>query len=163
MADLESVDTCIVCVTDDDEYNIISAVFGKKNNFAKAISLVRNISIAPIIDKIAVIDSAFSPDNLTTSEILKYCRKGDIISITAFSEIDAEIIKLKISEKIAILDIPLKEIKFPDGMIVGGIYRDSVFIVPTGENKIILGDIVVLFVLPSSIVEVEKLFSRKKM
>ena len=152
--------SCFVSITNDDEYNMISAVYAKKYKALKTICMIRNIALVSIIHNMTAIDAVFSPHQLTVGEILRYCRKGDIISVTSFSEINAETIDVLISEKISILNKPLQDIKFPSGMIIGVITRENKVIIPTGQDMIKLNDKVVIFVLPSAIYEVQKIFSR---
>ena len=149
----------VACVTGRDEHNIISAVMAKKNHAYKAVCNISNVAISSIINQVKDIDSVFSTESLAFGEIIKYCRKGDILSVTPVPYIDAETIKIKISKKIALLDKPLSKVKFPTGMIVGAIFRDDEVIIPHGDDKIKMDDIVIVFVLPQSKKLVEKLFA----
>ncbi|MCK4812528.1 MAG: Trk system potassium transporter TrkA [Candidatus Marinimicrobia bacterium] len=159
LSDLDMENSFVVCVTENDEHNIISAVLAKKNNAYKAICNISNIAISSIISQVQEIDSVFSTESLALAEIMKYCRKGDILSITPVPYIDAETIKIKISEKISILGKPLNEVKFPKGMIIGAIIRSNHVIIPHGDDEIQLNDIVIIFVLPESKKQVEKIFA----
>ncbi len=75
---------------------------------------------------------------------LNISRKGDVLSVTPLPYINAETIKIKISKKIALLDKPLSKVKFPSGMIIGAIFRNDEVIIPRGENKIMLNDIIIV-------------------
>jgi len=44
-------------------------------------------------------------------------------------------------------------------MIIGAIFRNDEVIIPRGENKIMLNDIIIVFVLPQSKKLVEKMFA----
>jgi len=149
----------VVCVTGKDEHNIISAVLAKKNHAYKAVCNISNVAISSIINQVKDIDSVFSTESLAFGEIIKYCRKGDILSVTPIPYIDAETIKIKISKKIALLNKPLQKVKFPSGMIIGAIYRNEEVIIPRGEDMIMMGDIIIVFVLPQSKKLVEKMFT----
>ncbi|MCK5761215.1 MAG: Trk system potassium transporter TrkA, partial [Candidatus Delongbacteria bacterium] len=151
LEEINMKDACVVCVTTDDEYNIISAVLAKQNGAIKAICNIRNISIGKIVNQISDIDSVFSPEELTLAEILKYCRKGNILSITHMPNLNAETIQVHITENIPITDKPLKDVKFPKGMIIGALVRDKKVIIPSGNDEIKLNDIVIAFVLPDAI------------
>ncbi|MBP7552976.1 MAG: Trk system potassium transporter TrkA [Spirochaetes bacterium] len=153
--------SCFVCLTPDDEYNMISAVSAKSYLASKTICMIHNIALFKFINKMTAIDAVFSPNILTVGEILAYCRKGNITSVSTFSEINAETIDLTISEKLNILNTPLKNIKFPDGMIIGVIIRNDDIFIPTGDDEIIINDKLILFLLPAAVPEVEKFFSRK--
>ena len=160
LEEINMKDACVVCVTSDDEYNIISAVLAKKNGAIKAICNIRNISVGKIVNQISDIDSVFSPEELTLAEVLKYCRKGNILSVTHMPNLNAETIKIQISEAIPIVGKPLKDVKFPKGMIIGAFIRDEKIIIPSGNDEIKLNDIVIAFVLPEAIAQAENIFAK---
>ena len=160
LEEINMKDACVVCVTSDDEYNIISAVLAKENGAIKAICNIRNISVGKIVNQISDIDSVFSPEELTLAEVLKYCRKGNILSITHMPNLNAETINIHISENIPITDKPLKDVKFPKGMIIGALVRDEKVIIPSGNDEIKLNDIVIAFVLPDAIAQAEDIFAK---
>ena len=160
LEEINMKDACVVCVTSDDEYNIISAVLAKQNGAIKAICNIRNISVGKIVNQISDIDSVFSPEELTLAEVLKYCRKGNILSITHMPNLNAETIKAQISESIPIVDKPLKDVKFPKGMIIGALVRDEKIIIPSGNDEIKLNDMVIAFVLPEAISQAEDIFAK---
>ena len=153
--------SCFICVTNDDEYNMISAVSAKNYKASKTICMIHNIALLKMVNAMASIDAVFSPNILTVGEILSYCRSGNISSVSTFSEINAETIDLTITEKIPILDIPLKNVSFPTGMIIGVIIRGDEVIVPTGDDILLLNDKLILFILPEAVSEVEKFFSKR--
>ncbi|MDZ7797051.1 MAG: Trk system potassium transporter TrkA [Candidatus Marinimicrobia bacterium] len=159
LSELDIENAFVVGVTESDEHNIISAVLAKKYNAFKAICNISNIAISSIINQVQEIDSVFSTELLAVAEIIKYCRRGEILSVTPVPYLDAETIKIKISESVSILDKPLNKIKFPEGMIIGAIIREDDVIIPYGDDVLKLNDIVILFVLPESKAKAEKMFS----
>ncbi|MDD3715880.1 MAG: Trk system potassium transporter TrkA [Candidatus Marinimicrobia bacterium] len=159
LAELDMEDAFVVCVTPDDEHNIISAVLAKKHKAFKAVCNISNIAISSIINQVKEIDSVFSTESLAVGEIMKYCRKGDILSVSPVPYIDAETVKIKISQELPILGKTLNEIEFPKGMIIGVIYRDGQVIIPHGEDRLLLGDVAIIFVLPESKRLIETIFA----
>jgi trk system potassium uptake protein len=157
--ELDLKDSFVVCVTERDELNIITAVLAKRFGAAKAICNITNIAVSSIINELQDIDSAFSTESLALSEILTYCRKGEIISIYPIPNIKAEAMKVKITDKLEILDKPLKDIKFPKDMMIGVIIRDKKMIVPHGNDDIRENDFVISFILPAAKQQVKKIFS----
>jgi trk system potassium uptake protein TrkA len=150
----------VACVTDRDEQNIITAVLAKRNGALKAVCNITNIAISQIINEIQDIDSVFSTESLALSEILNYCRRGEILSVYPIPNMKAETMKAKISTRLEILDKPLKNIQIPKGMIVGAIMRDKKIIIPYGNDDIRLGDFVICFMLPSARKAAKELFSK---
>ena len=57
------------------------------------------------------------------------------------------------------LDIPLKDLHFPRGAIIGVIVRGNKYEIPTGDSKLAEGDRVVVFTLPEALQKVERFFA----
>ncbi len=162
LSEIRVENSCFVCISDDDEYNIISAVTARKNKASKAISVITNIELVSIINSMPYIDAVFSPHRLSVGEILKFCRKGNILSVFNFSEINAETMDVEISEEIAILNKPIKTIKFPNEMIIGVIIRDDQVIIPTGDDVVMLNDKLIVFLTPNGLSDTESIFNHMK-
>ncbi|MBU4486957.1 MAG: NAD-binding protein, partial [Candidatus Delongbacteria bacterium] len=160
LSELDMKDSFVVCVTENDEQNIITAVLAKRNGAQKAVCNITNIAVSSIINELQDIDSVFSTESLALSEILSYCRKGEIISIYPIPNLKAETMKVKIAGKLDILDKPLKDIKFPKDMIIGVIIRDKKMIIPHGHDDIRVDDFVILFMLPKAKNATKELFSK---
>ncbi len=153
--------SCVVNMSSDDEYNILSAFIAKKYGASKTICMIKNSSIVNVINNLAPIDTVFSPHALIVGEILKRTRKDDLFSVSPFTEIEAETVGIDIKEKLPVLDTPIKDIHMPPKTIIGVIIRGKEVIIPTGEDTIKLGDRIIVFLLPDVIYEIEKMFSRK--
>ena len=54
---------------------------------------------------------------------------------------------------------PLKEVKLPNGVLLGAIVRDGKVISPRGTSVVLKGDRVILFSTADSVKKVEKMFS----
>jgi trk system potassium uptake protein TrkA len=161
LEELKVENSCIVSMTSDDEYNILSAFMTKKYGASKTICMIKSTSIVNVINNLAPIDTVFSPHALTVGEILKRTRKDDLFSVSPFTEIDAETVGIDINEKLPILNTPIKNISMPDKTIIGIIIRGKEVIIPTGEDEIKLGDRIIIFLLSDAIYEVEKMFSKR--
>ncbi len=54
---------------------------------------------------------------------------------------------------------PLKDLKFPEGAIIGCVIHDESVTIPIGATRISPQDRVVVFTLPKAIKDVEKFFN----
>ena len=61
-----------------------------------------------------------------------------------------------------LIDIPLKNLKLPEGAIIGAIHRGLEVIIPNGETVIKRGDRVIVLCLLSELAELEKLLRTSK-
>ncbi len=161
LEELKMENSCVVNMSNDDEYNILSSFMAKKYGASKTICMIKHSSIVSVINNLAPIDTVFSPHALTVGETLKLTRKDDLFSVSPFTEIEAETIGINITENLPILGIPLKSIPLPPKTIIGVIIRGKEVIIPTGDDKVMLGDRIVIFLLSTEIYEVKRMFSKR--
>ena len=81
------------------------------------------------------------------------------MQVTAFMDLDAEVLELATAETARIIGKPLRDVKFPRDAILGGHMRGEEFSIPDGETVLEPHDRVIVFALPSAIPKVEKLLS----
>lgn len=146
-----------IAVTDDDKLNILSSLIAKNLGVEQTISKVKRSDMMPLMDQIGI-DIVLSPRLLTAGAILKYIRKGDIVSVTVLGEDRAEMMELVAQPGSVVVGKKLKDIKFPSGAVLGIIVRDDKVIIPSGSSEIKANDHVMVFSLFKSIHRVEKLF-----
>lgn len=148
-----------IAVTGDEETNIISCLMAKHLGVKKTIALVENLEYLPLAGTIGL-DVAVNKKLSAAHVILKFVRKGEVVSVATLHGVDAEVIELIAQKGSAITRKPLKDIGFHHEAIVGCIIRDGDVIIPVGASRINEGDRVVVFTLPQAIPKVEKLFSK---
>lgn len=146
-----------VAVTGNSETNIISCLVAKKRGMKKTIALVENIEYLSMSQNIGI-DSLINKKLIAANFIFRYIRKGEIVSLTSIYGIEAEILEFNVTEKSKITKRVIRDLKFPNNAIIGGVIRDNRGFVPSGEFKIQTGDRVVVFTLMNSIHKVEKFF-----
>ena len=147
-----------IAVTGDDETNIISSLVAKHLEVPRIISLINKTDYTPIISTIGI-DAFVSKQIVTVDQILKFIRRGSIISVASIPGISAEVIEYVAQENAKIIKKPLREIHFPKGALLGAVVRGEEFFIPVGDSQLQAGDKVVVFSLPTAIKEVEKLFN----
>jgi trk system potassium uptake protein TrkA len=150
-----------VAVTSDDKANLLVSLIAKHLGVKKTICQVRRSDFAPLVEQVGI-DIAVTPRELAAAAILKFIRRGKIVSITLLSGDKAEIIEMIVPDNCSNVNIPLKNLKFPKGAILGAILRKGQAIIPTGEEQIGVGDQVIVFALPQAIKAVEQFFDKKR-
>lgn len=146
-----------IAATGHDETNIIASSIARHLSVPRIIALVEKSSYCTILPTIGV-DAFISKQRITVNAILRYIRKGNIVSVASIPGISAEAIELIPKPGAKITQRPLAEIRFPNNAIVGAVMRGDDVSIPVGTTHILPGDKVVLFALPSAIREVEKIF-----
>jgi trk system potassium uptake protein TrkA len=144
-----------VSVSNNDELNIMAALLAKKLGAKKTVAVVNKTDYINIAHSLGI-QAALSPRLLTASTILRYVRRGDIQSLTTVSEGKAEIIEGRIGNTSPLIGKTL-EVAQPKASLIGAIIRGEEVIIPSGSDKILKGDKVIIFTLKESIREVEKI------
>ncbi|MCS7202823.1 MAG: Trk system potassium transporter TrkA [Thermodesulfovibrio sp.] len=150
-------DIYIAC-SNNDELNIMASLLAKKLGTKKAIALVNKIDYIPLAHNLGI-QSVLCPRLITASIILRYIRKGEVLSLTTFAENKAEIMEVLVKKTAPIVGKALKEGFFPKNSILGVIIRNEKIITPRGEDFIKESDKLIIFALKESIKEVEKLIT----
>ncbi|PLY00336.1 MAG: Trk system potassium transporter TrkA [Desulfuromonas sp.] len=146
-----------IATTDSDETNILSSLLARQHGAERTLALVSSpemLGLAPTLG----IDACVSPRISAASAILKYVRRGEIISITAIEGSNAEAMEIELKKESKNLGIPLHDLVFPENAIIGAIVRGETYQIPDGESTLEAGDRVVVFALPEALVKVERFF-----
>jgi trk system potassium uptake protein TrkA len=147
-----------VAVTSDDETNIISCLLAKHLRIQKTIALVNKPTYLPLMPVIGI-DSTVNTRISTASAILRFIRRGSILSVATFHGIDGEVIEFEIKKANKTTGKPLMQLGLPEGALIAAIVRGDEVFVPYGNSKIEYGDKVVVFALPKAIPSIEKRFA----
>jgi len=147
-----------ISVTGDDETNIISCLMAKHLEVPRIISLINKTDYTPIIPTIGI-DAYVSKQFITVDNILKFIRKGSIVSVASIPGLSAEVIEYIAGDGAKITKKAVKELQLPKGSILGAVSRggEKVFI-PVGDSVIQSGDKVVVFAQPTAIKDIGKMF-----
>ncbi|MFA7535410.1 MAG: Trk system potassium transporter TrkA [Desulfuromonadales bacterium] len=146
-----------IAVTDNDETNILCSLLARQNGARRTLALVTRpefLSLAPSLG----IDACVSPRMAAAATILKYVRRGGIISLATIEGSNAEVLEIQVKDDSGILDTPLMHLHFPAGAIIGAIVRGQIYEIPTGASRLLAGDRVVVFALPGALTKVERFF-----
>lgn len=141
--DLADMDAFIGC-TGFDEENLFMSLRAKQLGIGKVIAKISRQSYVHIIEKLGI-DMAINPVNITASDILKYIRGGRVAAVSLLLDGQAEVMEIIADKKLSIINKPLKDLKLPQGIIIGSIVHNGKVIIPHGESKIQAGDRVVIF------------------
>jgi trk/ktr system potassium uptake protein len=143
--------------TGSDDTNILSSLLAKQAGARKVVSLISAFDYLPLGPKVGI-DATVSPRLSAVNAILRYVRQGRVSSVATLKGIDAEAIQFHIGASTAVANKTLRDMDLPEGCVIGTIFRGGEVIIPTGDNRILPDDEVLVFVLPSAIEKVEKAF-----
>ncbi len=145
-----------IAVTSDEETNIISSLMAKHLGVRRSLTLVNRSDYLPVMSSIGL-DAAVDQQMITANTILRFIRRGNIVSYATLRGIEAEVLEVEVGEKAKIANMLLKKVKFPANAIIGLVTRNDKVFVPTGETNITPGDKLIVFTLPDAISAIERM------
>ncbi|AVW90877.1 Trk system potassium transporter TrkA [Celeribacter baekdonensis] len=146
----------VLCVTDDDKVNMLSAVRAKQAGCSMAICLVNDPTLVPILTALDI-DAYINPRATTVSSILRHIRHGRVRNVYSVGDGEAEVIEAQVLSTSPISGKRIKDIAFPEGVLVGAIVKGDKYIKPTGDTRVDEGDVITIFSLAADVPEVERL------
>lgn len=154
-ANIERADA-VLAVTDDDKTNMLVAVRAKQAGAAMAIALVNDPTLAPLMGPLDI-DAYINPRATTVSSILRHVRHGKVRGVYSIGDAEAEMIEAQVLSTSPIAGKMVRDIAFPEGVLVGAIMKGDRVMKPTGDLRIDTGDVVALFAMTKDVPEVERL------
>ncbi|MGN1111444.1 MAG: Trk system potassium transporter TrkA [Oscillospiraceae bacterium] len=138
-----------VALTNLDEENILLSLFAKSAGESKLVTKINRIDFEDVIKHLDL-DTIIYPKNITSDTIVRYVRSlkstvgSNVEVLHQFIKGKIEASEFNISDKSAVTDIPLMELKLKQGVLVAAILRDRKVIIPRGNDTINVGDAVVI-------------------
>ena len=146
----------ILAVTDDDKTNLLAAVRAKSMGCPLAICLINDPSMVPLLRAMGI-DAYVNPRATTVSSILRHIRHGKVRGVYSIGDAEGEIIEAQVLSTSTIAGHYIRDIGFPEGVLIGAVRKGEKIIKPSGSLRIEDGDHVVLFALANDVSEVERL------
>lgn len=146
----------ILAVTDDDKTNILAAVRAKAAGCEMSICLVNDPTLVPLMGPLGI-DAYINPRATTVSSILRHIRHGRVREVYSIGDAEAEVIEAQVLSTSPIAGQVIRDIEFPEGVLVGTVMKGDEIIKPTGATRIEEGDVIVIFAMADDVPEVERL------
>jgi trk system potassium uptake protein TrkA len=146
----------VLAVTDDDKTNLLAAVRAKQAGCRLAIALVNDPTLAPLMAPLDI-DAYINPRATTVSSILRHIRHGRVRGVYSIGDAEAELIEAQVMTTSPMSGRLVREIEFPEGVLVGAVMKGERVMKPTGDLRIDAGDVIALFAMAKDVPEVERL------
>ena len=167
-AGLRDMDT-VIAATKDNETNIMSSAMAHHlvrarsdgGNALRTIALVRKEEYLVLGSALGA-DIALNPKVLAGNAILKYIRRGKLLSVCHLHGCEAEVVELVADRGSPITRKPLSELGdvMKNRMIIGGYRRKDSWEIAVGGTQIEAGDKVIGICVSNDLPELERLFDR---
>ncbi len=142
--------------SNNEELNIMASLLARSLGVKKVITIVNRTDYLQLASSLGL-EAVLSPRLITASTILKYVRGGNIVTLTTVAEGKAEIMEAEVKEGSILIGKTLQEVELPKRALIGAIIRDNEVIIPSGSDRILNNDKLIVFTLKEYIKQVEKL------
>ena len=138
-----------VAITGDDEDNIISSMFAITSGVDKVITKIKEGRFIRMLET-DQLDSIVQPSSIAMQRVVRYVRSmqnaydSSIDALYYIFEQSVEILEIKVNDSFSYGGIPLKDLAVSQDAIVSAIIRKGSCIVPSGDDYITAGDIVIV-------------------
>ena len=153
-----------IAMTEDDEYNLVAAMYAESQGINKVVSRINaksRLKVLPPESRICTV----SREDVAADRILGYSRSllnaedNDAVeSLYRLMDGKIELIEFKIDEKDRNLNIPLKDLKLKRNILLGCIMRDTRTIIPRGDDVLLPGDMALVVTIGRQIARLEDIF-----
>ena len=143
-----------IATTGDDEDNMVACQLARSLGVERTVAMVNKASYRQIYDLLGI-DKAISPRVLCANSILRFVRAGSPAAIAVLADGKAEVLELQ-----ARLGEPtkVKALGLPKGAVIGALVRGDQVRIPTGDTTVEDKDQVIVFTLPETLDQVERVF-----
>jgi trk system potassium uptake protein TrkA len=165
-AGLLDMDTFIT-TTGENETNIMGSVLAKhlmtssnaKNRQHKSISLVTKEDYVVLAATMGT-DIALNKKILAGNKILKFIRRGELLSVAHLHGFDAEMVEIVAAKGSPITRTPLSRLGsyYSGSIMIGGIFREGAWQVAVGDTQVRNNERVIVVCMSQSLRDVQKLF-----
>ena len=147
----------VVCLTNNDSVNILSAVQAKKLGARSTISLINEVSMQSMQSELGI-DMIFDPRASTISSILRHVRRGRILEVYALEQGGAEVIEGEVLDTSPMAGKALGDVAMGEGIAIGAIISDGAVFAPTPGHILRPGNRVVLLAEKGSLEDIVTMF-----
>jgi len=146
-----------IALTGHDETNLMACLLAQELGASQLTALVQKSETSTLWRKVALLD-VVSPRTIAAERIRNYIDNDYEPHIVSFESGAAEFVQRRVYPQSAAAGGQLAHIEVPQGLIVAAILRDGRATIPRGQDRIEVGDDVVLFVKSSEAGMVQLLF-----
>lgn len=146
----------VLAVTDDDKTNMLAAVRAKSEGCPYAVALINDPTLVPLMAPLGI-DAYVNPRSTTVSSILRHIRHGRVRQVYSIGDAEAEMIEAEILTTSPMAGKEIREIDFPEGVLVGTVMKGDEVLRPAGSLRIEAGDVVLIFAMAADVAAVEQL------
>jgi trk system potassium uptake protein TrkA len=150
----------LVATTNNQELNIITAVYLKSRGIARTIAMVTGSGYAAMARRLGV-DVVIPMKTVVVDSILSHLMGRGVKGVHRIGDGSVDIIEIEIRGETPIADTPISGFRLPSGGLVMLVNRQGRSFIPRGDYVFHRGDLIVLISKNGNEAEIDKLFGSR--
>ncbi|MBM6993785.1 MAG: Trk system potassium transporter TrkA [Prevotella sp.] len=147
-----------VALSGNAEANILACLTAKRMGVRKTVAMVENIDYVNMAESLDI-GTIINKKAIAASSIYQLMLDADVMNVTFLMSANADVAEFIPKEGSKVTLRPVKDLGLPQGMTIGGLVRDNVGMLVSGNTQIQAGDSVVVFCHNVNMKKLEKLFN----
>ena len=156
----ENIDNCdaFIALTGNSESNILACLTAKRFGVQKTVAEIENLDYIQMAEKFDI-GSVINKKLIASSHIYQYLLNADVSTVKCLAFANAEVAELVARAGSKITRKPVKDLHLPEDMTLGGMTRNGVAEIITGNTVIQPDDHVLVFCLNSAMRKIKDYFN----
>jgi trk system potassium uptake protein TrkA len=146
----------IICVTNNDEKNLLCSLLVKQLSKGRIITRVSNSQTALLFDRVGI-DVVVSPREAALKELLNRVQAHDVDILALIEGGQGEVLRVTVTEGFP--ESRVVDLTFSAKAVIGAIQRGKQVIVPHGETTLKGGDLLHIFTMAADAEAIKKMFA----
>ena len=132
-----------------DEENVMLSFYVASNYSAKTVTKINKLDFEDVLDRLSI-GSVIYPKNITAEMIISYVRAlensagSNVQTLYNIVGGKAQALEFSVKTSSAVTDVPLCDLQLKKNLILCCISRGGKMIIPSGQDKVQIGDTVVV-------------------
>lgn len=153
-------DTQAFCaLSPETETNILACLAAKRLGVRKTVALCENMDYIDMAEKLDI-GTIINKKTIAASHIYQMMLDADVANVKCLNIANADVAEFVAAEGSPITKSPIRDIKMPEGVTLGGLVRGQVGMPINGNTQVEAGDHVVVFYRSQMIKKLDHLFSK---
>ena len=148
-----------VALTGNAETNILACLTAKKLGVRKTVAMVENLDYVSMAEGLDI-GTIINKKTVAASHIYQMMLDADVSNLRSLMLVDSEVAEFVAAEGSRVTKRVVKDLGLPFGVTIGGLVRDGVGLLVSGNSQILPGDSVMVFCHETKLTQIEKFFKK---
>ena len=148
-----------VALTGNAETNILACLTAKRLGVRKTVAMVENLDYVKMAEELDI-GTIINKMTIAASHIFQMMLEADVDNLRTLMLVDSEVAEFTAAENSRVTKKLVKDLGLPVGATIGGLVRNGVGMLVSGNSQIEAGDSVMVFCHETKLKQIEKFFKK---